>query len=382
MWPFDFPTAEESVRIGGVGYDPATQRIYVSQMLADRDGYSYRPVIHVLQINATPGSQDPSDARPLPTPSNPYTPTPNSPDPATPNPSNPGTPGASTSSVVSAITLSVNRTAPQVIGTAITFSAFATGGVTPQQYKWLVDDGTGLRPVTAWSAIDSFTWTPGIANPHYRVGVWARSAGNSSDSPEASASTAFAIVEPAPVAVTAVTLSANRIAPQAPGTPVTFQATPAGGQSVQYKWLIYDGTPTWVQATGWTSSSSFVWTPTTANPNYAVRVWARSTGVTSDAPQAQADMTFAIAQPAPVRLSAVTMAANRSVPQAAGTQITFQAAAAGGAAEYKFLLYDGSPTWQFLTGWTTQSSFTWTPASANPNYVMRVWVRSAGSTSG
>jgi hypothetical protein len=373
VWPFDFPTAEESVRIGGVGYDPVTQRLYVSQLLADRDGYSYRPVIHVLQINATPGSPNPADAQPLPTPT--------SPTPTAPGTTTPATPTMPVSSVVSAISLSVNRTAPQVTGTAITFAAFATGGISPQEYKWMIDDGSGMKAVTGWSVLDTFTWTPGTANARYRVGVWARSHGNSTDAPEASASTPFAIIEPPPVAVSSVTISANRIAPQAPGTSVTLQATAAGGSGpVQYKWLIYDGNPTWVPATGWTTSSTFVWTPTMANANYAIRVWARSAGATNDAPQAQAEMTFAINTPAAVRLSAVTMTANKSAPQAVGATINFQAAAVGGAAQYKFLLYDGSPTWKFLTGWTSQSSFAWTPTLANPNYSMRVLVRSATNT--
>ncbi len=368
VWPFDFPTSEESVTIGGVGYDPATQRIYVAQMLADRDGYSYRPVIHVLQINATPGSQDPSDGQPLPT-----SPT---------APTSPTSPTAPSGSVVSAITLSVNRTAPQVTGTAITFSAFATGGVSPQEYKWLLDDGTGMKAVTGWSVIDTFTWTPGTANPKYRVNVWARSNGHTTDAPEASASTAFAITQPVAAPVTSVAISFDQTAPQPTGTTVTFTATPsAGSTQVEYKWMIYDGSPTWLQPTGWTTSNTFRWTPTVARAEYEIRVWARTLGTTTDAPQADVRVSFPITAPAPVRLNAVTMTANKSAPQVAGTAITFQAAAVGGAAQYLFLLYDGSPTWRFLTGWTTQSSFTWTSTAANSNYVMRVLVRSATSTS-
>jgi len=367
VWPFDLPTPEASVRIGGIGYDPATQRLFVSQLLADRDGYSYRPVVHVLQISATPGSNEPG-ASDTPVPP-----------PATTPPTDTTTP--TTSNVVSAITLSVNRTVPQVAGTPVTFTAFAIGGVVPQEYKWLVDDGTGFKAVTGWSVIDTFTWTPGTANSNYRVGVWARSHGNANDAPEASASTAFAITDPAPLPVTSVTVATNRTAPQVLGSAITFQATAGGGSGpAEYKFLIYDGSPTWAPATGWTTSNTFTWTPTVANPNYAIRVWARSAGVINDAPQAQAEIAFPINAPTPVRLTAVTMTTDKAAPQAAGSTITFQASAVGGAAQYMFLLYDGSPTWQFLTGWTTQSSFTWTPTAANPNYTMRVWVRSATST--
>lgn len=349
VWPFDFPTTEESVRIGGVGYDAATQTLYVSQLLADRDGYSFRPVIHMLRVSATPVASEPP---------------------------------APTSNVVGAVTLAVNRTAPQVAGTAITFTAFARGGVQPQAYKWLVDDGAGFNAVTGWSVIDSFTWTPGTANPKYRVGVLARSSGNTNDAGEASASAAFPVTDPAAVPVTAVTVSTDKTTPQTLGAAITFQATATGGSApVEYKWLVYNGDPTWAPATGWTTSSTFKWTPTVANPNYSVRVWARNAGVTKDEPQAQAETAFAINAVVPVRMSAVAMKADKAAPQVVGTSITFQAAAVGGAAHYRFVLYDGSPTLQFLTGWTTQSFYTWATTSANPNYAMRVLVRSAASTS-
>jgi hypothetical protein len=50
-WTLDLPTPEASwYGIGGVGYDPAHQLLYVSQLLADQDGYAYRPLIHVFTI--------------------------------------------------------------------------------------------------------------------------------------------------------------------------------------------------------------------------------------------------------------------------------------------------------------------------------------------
>jgi hypothetical protein len=48
VWPFDFPIQERAVRILGVAYDPAGQRLFISQRSADRDAYSTRAVIHVF----------------------------------------------------------------------------------------------------------------------------------------------------------------------------------------------------------------------------------------------------------------------------------------------------------------------------------------------
>ena len=49
-WPLDLRVPMAVTQIGGVGYDPMRQRLYISQMQADQDGYAYRPLIHVFQI--------------------------------------------------------------------------------------------------------------------------------------------------------------------------------------------------------------------------------------------------------------------------------------------------------------------------------------------
>ena len=366
VWPFDFPTPEASVRVGGVGYDAANQLLYISQLMADRDGYSYRPVIHVLHINA-PGSQNQSGLGDTTTTTQPPPPPP------------------SDSTVVSAITMSVNRVAPQLTGTAVTFTAFAIGGVEPQEYKWLVDSGTGFTPVTGWSVIDSFTWTPATANPKYRVGVWARSHGNTADAPEASASTAFAINAPAPVPVNWVTISADKVAPQTPGTAVKWTAAISGGLNVQYKWLVHDG-GSWSAVTGWSSSNTFTWTPTTANLNYRIGIWVRSNGSTKEEPEVTSSNDFPISVAAstvpPPPLTGVELSTNKVAPQNAGTTIVATATVAGGAAPHTFrwLIHDGAQ-WNIVSGWTTSNTFSWTPATADPNYRIGVWVRSAGNTS-
>jgi glucose/arabinose dehydrogenase len=88
--------------------------------------------------------------------------------------------------------LTANKSAPQAPGTAITFTATATGGTAPYQYKWWVYNGTWQIAQT-WSASNTFAWTPGTANSGYLVGVWVKSAGNPADTLEATASLAFPI---------------------------------------------------------------------------------------------------------------------------------------------------------------------------------------------
>ena len=50
VWPFELPFPEPSTRVGGVAYDPSGRRMFISQFEADRDGYSYRAIIHVFKM--------------------------------------------------------------------------------------------------------------------------------------------------------------------------------------------------------------------------------------------------------------------------------------------------------------------------------------------
>jgi hypothetical protein len=50
VWKFDFPFPEASKHIGGVTFDAATSRLYVSQKVADAQGNDYYPIINVFQL--------------------------------------------------------------------------------------------------------------------------------------------------------------------------------------------------------------------------------------------------------------------------------------------------------------------------------------------
>ena len=77
---------------------------------------------------------------------------------------------------------------------------------------------------------------------------------------------------------------------------------------------------------------------------------------------------------------AVVLGADRSVPQPAGTTITWTATPRGGIGpyEYKWLLYNGSE-WDVVKNWSGSNLLRWSPAFANPRYRVSVWVRTAGN---
>src|SRR4029079_5031238 len=141
---------------------------------------------------------------------------------------------------VTSITVTPDRSAPQITGTSITWTAAATGGTAPYQFKWYVFDGVTWTAVTGWTSTATFTWTPAVANPNYQVGAWVRSAGNSADAPEKYLAVAFPITA-APVAVTSITVTPDRSAPQITGTSIAWPAAATGGTAhYQFKWYVFD----------------------------------------------------------------------------------------------------------------------------------------------
>lgn len=271
-----------------------------------------------------------------------------------------------TQPTVTAIELTSDLAAPQPPNTTITWTAAASGGEPPYQYQWVVFDGAAWTTMTGWSTNDTFAWTPTAANPAHQVSARARSAWNTG-ARELSAARPFAVMP----RVTALTLAPHVAAPQAAGTPITWTAAASGGQApYQYQWAAFDGTA-WTTLTGWQSSPTFVWTPTTAHAATQVAVRARGSW-NSGAREMATTASYAILP----KVTSVSLTPDLAAPRAPNTTVTWTAVAGGGQApyQYQWALFNGS-AWVNLTDWGASSTFAWTPTAASAAYQVAVRVR-------
>jgi hypothetical protein len=269
---------------------------------------------------------------------------------------------------VTSLTLTPDVAAPRGLGTTVNWTAVAGGGQGPYQYRFYVWDGAVWLLTQDWSSRNTFAWTPGVANPSYKVTVHVRSAWNAQGY-ELGVAQPFAIGTPA----SSVTLTSNLVAPQAAGIPVTWTASAAGGQApYTYRFIVWDGV-VWTDARAWGASNVFTWTPAVANPDYKVAVLVRSAWNTGPN-EISVTKPFAI-KPS---VTSLTLSSNLASPQAPGTPVDFIAAASGGQApyEYLFAVHDGV-TWTIKQGWSASAAFRWTPSVAYPSYRVLVKARSA-----
>ena len=100
---------------------------------------------------------------------------------------------------------------------------------------------------------------------------------------------------PASTGGAVVAISSTHLAPQLPGTPITFVATPQGSAAYEFQWAVFDGAG-WTPLCGWNIDPTCTWTPRTSSRRYLVAVWARLEGSTDSADRGFATVGFPIAR--------------------------------------------------------------------------------------
>ncbi len=283
--------------------------------------------------------------------------------------------------------LTPDRTSPQLAGTAVTWTALATGGTPPLAYQFFarrLEDGGGFQVVQPWGPSAAVTFAPPLAGT-YEIAVWVRSAGGSAPETGGVAAAFAFTAASAPPPVTLQSLTPDRTSPQLAGTAVTWTALATGGTPpLAYQFFVRrleDGGG-FQAVQPWGPSAAVTLAPTLAG-TYEVAVWIRSAG--GSAPEtggvAAAFAFTAASAPPPVSLQSLTP--DRTSPQLAGTAVTWTALATGGTPPlaYQFFvrrLEDGGG-FQVVQPWGPSAAVTLAPVLAG-TYEVAVWVRSAGGS--
>jgi hypothetical protein len=275
------------------------------------------------------------------------------------------------------VALSAEPASPKFAGTAVMFTASATGGASPYQYRFQIyDSGGTVISKQDYGGAATYAWsTVGLAGT-YTAEASARSYESKLDN-EAVQSMSYVVLP----TVDNVAVSATPAAPSIPGTSVTVKGIASGGVApYQYQFLVKDSNGAIQASTAYGSSDSFIWNTTGyAFLAYTLQVNACSAGSTA-CPEKSATMTYQIVTP----VASATISASPAGPQYPGTTVTLTATASGGsgAPEYQFWRQGPSDnSFVVVQGYVSSATCAWNTTSLPPGiYNWKVYARNAGST--
>jgi hypothetical protein len=179
------------------------------------------------------------------------------------------------------VTASATPPSPQAPGTAVTFTAIASGCASPLYQFWMLAPGSSAWTVAqAYSGLATFGWvTTGKPAGSYHFSVWARdsgSVGTSCNSLGCNDAFVPGFTYTITGACTSATASAVPASTAARGTTVAFTAIASGCPTPLYQFWVLAPGGTWTIAQAYSNSATFNWTTTgKAAGTYYVSVWVR-----------------------------------------------------------------------------------------------------------
>ena len=169
----------------------------------------------------------------------------------------------------------VGASDPITLGAQASWSANATGGTAPLQFKfWLHDEASGSWTMLQdYSTSTAVSWVP-AATGSFSVQVWVRSAGSSAMYEAWQNSVIYSVAGILPTTVTSLRATPS---PGAIGSPVMWTALANGGvPPLQYKfWIRNETTGVWSLLQEFSPQNQVRWMPS-ATGAYTAQVWVRS----------------------------------------------------------------------------------------------------------
>jgi hypothetical protein len=250
-------------------------------------------------------------------------------------------------------------------------------GCSNQYQFWLLPPGGSWQVMQAYGVGATWAWnTAGYPAGTYEVGVWEGSS-SAPSSYESYAITSFAL---GAFGCSAVALTESPGPSQLPGATVSVAASAAGCGSPQFQFWLLSPTGGWSVTQAYSPTASWTWN-TAGLPagTYQVGVWARQSGSAASY-DAWLVGTYQLAVAA---CASATLSASPAAPVAAGTRVTFTAAAPG-CASPQFEFWGKPPGsnahWLLLQFYGSGASFVWDSTGAPSGaYSFAVWATAAGS---
>ncbi len=169
--------------------------------------------------------------------------------------------------------VSSDKPSPQPLGSDVTWTAQASGGDAPREFRYEYREGSGSwTEGRAWGSGTSWTWTPAHAGS-WEIRVSARSAGAAAA--ESTLTSSFTVFTPAVI----TSFTADQLSPQPAGTTITWSVNTAGGTPpLEYQFERADGL-SWIVVQPYSAAATYVWTPGSSDvDDHTLRVLVRSAG--------------------------------------------------------------------------------------------------------
>jgi hypothetical protein len=280
-----------------------------------------------------------------------------------------------------------NPASPQKPGTAVTFSATATGCPNPQYEFWVQAPGGPWTILQSFGSASSATWgTTGLGTGTYSFDAWVKQSGSGTSTFEAhlSPNPTYTLQTGSPC--TSVTWNPpSPPSPQQPGTTVTFGAVAGGCPSPQYEFWIQAPGGSWTILQAYGPASSTAWNTTgLATGTYYFDAWAKQSGSSVGTFEAHLapNPTYTLQIPPPPPCTSVTWnPPTPPAPQAPGAAVTLSGVASGCSnPQYEFWIQPPGGGWTILQAYGTANSISWnTTGQPTGTYYFDLWVRQSGS---
>ncbi len=290
--------------------------------------------------------------------------------------------------VCTAVAVAANPASPQVGGTAVQFTATASGCNSPEYEFWVQAPGSAIWSVgQAYSGSPVFAWgTAGKPTGTYRLSVWARTAGSAGlnhsglGGYDTYAAALYSLLSKPCLGVTAGVTPASPMASGSGGTVLITGAVSGCPNPLYEFWMQAAGSSTWRLVQGYSANSSYRWNTTGAPAGTDhFGVWTRDAGSS-----AGYDSFVSVPYTLTARCASpkVTFSPPSPIARGSGTPVTVTAASAGCPNPlYEFWMRAASSsTWQMVQAYSTSATYLWNTSGAPAGTVyFGVWTRDATS---